>query len=100
MYSDIYYLIVVDNCHIVPTCPTSICLAFKINLQEPLLVKDFRESFGSGHDEAAELLGALALSAIECIGKSDCLYHNFEHTRPVTLVGREILRGRMLLGAG
>ena len=62
-----------------------------------LLVKDFRESFGSGHDEAAELLGALALSAIECIGKSDCLYHNFEHTMLVTLVGREILRGRMFL---
>src|SRR5208282_3536181 len=62
-----------------------------------LLVKDFRESFGSGHDESAELLGALALSAIECIGKSDCLYHNFEHTMLVTLVGREILRGRMQL---
>jgi hypothetical protein len=61
------------------------------------LVKDFRESFGCDHDETAELLGALALSAIECIGKSDCLYHNFEHTMLVTLVGREILRGRMVL---
>jgi hypothetical protein len=62
------------------------------------LVNDFRESFGSGHDEVAELLGALSRSAIECIAKSDCLYHNFEHTVLVTLVGREILRGRMLLG--
>ena len=61
------------------------------------LVNDFRESFGSGHDEVAELLGALSRSAIECIAKSDCLYHNFEHTMLVTLVGREILRGRMLL---
>ena len=61
------------------------------------LVNDFRESFGSGHDEVAELLGALSRSAIECIAKSDCLYHTFEHTMLVTLVGREILRGRMLL---
>ena len=55
------------------------------------------ESFGSGHDEVAELLGALSRSAIECIAKSDCLYHTFEHTMLVSLVSREILRGRMLL---
>ena len=61
-----------------------------------LLVEDFRETFGSRHDETAEILGALARSAIECIGKSDALYHNFEHTLQVTIVGREILRGRML----
>lgn len=62
-----------------------------------LLVNDFRESFGPGHDEAGEHLGALARSAIEYIGRSDALYHNFEHTMLVTLVGRDILRGRMLL---
>ena len=61
-----------------------------------LLVHDFRENFGSGQDETAEALGALARSAIERIGKSDALYHNFEHTMHVTMVGREILRGRML----
>ena len=61
-----------------------------------LLVEDFRETFGPRHDETAENLGALARSAIECIGRSDALYHNFEHTMQVTIVGREILRGRML----
>jgi hypothetical protein len=60
------------------------------------LVHDFREIFGSNHDEDAERLGALARSAIECIARSDALYHNFEHTMLVTLVGRDMLRGRTL----
>ena len=34
--------------------------------------------------------------ALECLGKSDALYHNVEHTLLVTLVGLDILRGRML----
>ena len=33
---------------------------------------------------------------IECLGRSDALYHNFEHTLLVTLVGRDIIRGRSL----
>jgi hypothetical protein len=60
------------------------------------LASDFREIFGSTHNEDAERLGALARSAIECIARSDALYHNFEHTMLVTLVGRDILRGRTL----
>src|SRR5262245_41651497 len=35
--------------------------------------------------------------AIDCIGSSDALYHNVEHTMLVTLVGYDILRGRQLL---
>src|SRR5450432_2438018 len=58
--------------------------------------KDFREVFGSGHDDVAERLGALARSTVECLGRSDALYHNLEHTVLVTLVGRDILRGRMM----
>src|SRR5260370_17458187 len=61
------------------------------------LTNDFREIFGSAHNEAAERLGALARITIECIGGSDALYHNFEHTVLVTIVGRDILRGRTLL---
>jgi hypothetical protein len=61
------------------------------------LTKDFRELFGSGqHDAVGERLGALARSTIECLGRSDALYHSLEHTVLVTLVGRDILRGRMM----
>jgi len=60
------------------------------------LAKDFREIFGSAHNAEAERLGALARITIECIGRSDALYHTFEHTMLVTIVGRDILRGRML----
>lgn len=60
------------------------------------LAKDFRRIFGPAHDELAERLGALARSTIECLGRSDALYHNFEHTLQVTMVGRDILQGLSL----
>jgi hypothetical protein len=44
-----------------------------------------------------ELVPSIARLALECIGNSDALYHNVEHTMLVTLVGRDILRGRALL---
>ena len=57
------------------------------------LAKDFRQIFGSTHDETAERLSSLARSALECLGRSDALYHNLEHTFLVTMVGRDILQG-------
>jgi hypothetical protein len=60
------------------------------------LSKDFRRIFGPAHDDLAERLGALARSTIECLGSSDALYHNFEHTLLVTMVGRDILQGLAL----
>jgi hypothetical protein len=57
------------------------------------LTKDFRRIFGSKHDDTAERLGSLARGTIECLGMSDALYHNFEHTLQVTMVGRDILQG-------
>lgn len=60
------------------------------------LTRDFRSLFGSAYDETAERLGALARATIECIGRSDALYHNFEHTYMVTMVGRDILHGYSL----
>jgi hypothetical protein len=57
------------------------------------IARDFREIFGSRHDELAERLGSLARVTIECIGRSDALYHNYEHTWLVTMVGRDILQG-------
>jgi predicted HD phosphohydrolase len=60
------------------------------------LTKDFRKIFGPTHDEIAERLGSLARSTIECIGRSDALYHNLEHTFLVTMVGRDLLQGLSL----
>ena len=60
------------------------------------LAKDFREIFGSTQNDEAERLGALARTTIECIARSDALYHTYEHTMLVSMVGRDILRGRTL----
>jgi hypothetical protein len=60
------------------------------------LASDFRETFGPTHDGLAERLGSLARTTIECIGRSDALYHNYEHTWLVTMVGRDILQGLMM----
>ncbi|WP_262029496.1 HD domain-containing protein [Microvirga sp. Mcv34] len=60
------------------------------------LADDFRRLFGSAHQDEAERLDGIARVALECLGKSDALYHNVEHTFLVTLVGRDILHGRML----
>jgi len=39
---------------------------------------------------------SVARIALECIGNSDALYHNVEHTMLVTLAGHDIMRGRAL----
>jgi hypothetical protein len=57
------------------------------------LTRDFREFFGPAQDDMAERLGSLARITIECIGQSDALYHNYEHTWLVTMAGRDILQG-------
>jgi hypothetical protein len=61
-----------------------------------LLAEDVRRLFGSAQHEHAERLDGLARIALECLGRSDALYHNLEHTLLVTLVGRDILHGRVL----
>ena len=53
--------------------------------------------FASTHAGLTELVPSIARLALECIGNSDALYHNVEHTMLVTLVGYDILRGRALL---
>jgi hypothetical protein len=60
------------------------------------LAKDIRQIFGSAQQDRAERLGSLAQSTIECLGRSDALYHNLEHTMLVTIAGRDILRGRIM----
>ncbi len=61
------------------------------------LTKDFRRIFGAACDsDYAERIGSAARSTIECLARSDALYHNYEHTLQVTMVGRDILHGMMV----
>jgi hypothetical protein len=60
------------------------------------LVSYMRRRFGSSHEHLVEMVPSIARIAIECIGNSDALYHNAEHTMLVTLAGHDILRGRAL----
>jgi hypothetical protein len=53
--------------------------------------------FGSTDAGLIDLVQSAARLAIDCIGNSDALYHNVEHTMLVTLVGYDILTGRRLL---
>jgi hypothetical protein len=61
------------------------------------LTRDFRRIFGAACDsDYAERIGSAARSTIECLARSDALYHNYEHTLQVTMVGRDILHGMMV----
>jgi hypothetical protein len=53
--------------------------------------------FGSTEAGLTELISWVSRLALECIGNSDALYHNCEHTMLVTLVGYDIMKGRSLL---
>src|SRR6478672_10164292 len=61
------------------------------------LASDMKDRFGSSHVRLAELVPFAARLALECIGNSDALYHDVEHTMLVTLAGHEIFKGRALL---
>ena len=61
------------------------------------LASETRGRFGSSHARLGEFLPYAAKLTLECIGNSDALYHNTEHTMLVTLAGHEILMGRQML---
>src|SRR3979409_835790 len=61
------------------------------------LASDMKDRFGSSPARLAELVPFAARLALECIGNSDALYHNVEHTMLVTLAGHDIFKGRALL---
>ena len=61
------------------------------------LASDMKDRFGSSHARLAERIPFAARLALECIGNSDALYHNVEHTMLVTLAGHDIFKGRALL---
>src|SRR5215470_5256227 len=53
--------------------------------------------FGPSQGELIEAIPSVARLSLECIGNSDALYHNVEHTMLVTLVGYDIMKGKALL---
>ena len=61
------------------------------------LTSDTRDRFGYSHARLAEVLPFAARLTLECIGNSDALYHNIEHSMFVTLAGHDIMMGRMML---
>jgi len=61
------------------------------------LFSQMDRKLGSTQSGLTELVSSVARLALECIGNSDALYHNVEHTMLVTLVGYDIMRGRALL---
>lgn len=62
---------------------------------EEFLGSYMRRRFGPSQG-LVDIVPAAARIALECIGNSDALYHNVEHTLLVTLTGHDILRGRAL----
>ena len=61
------------------------------------LAADMKDRFGVSHARLAEIIPFAARLALECIGNSDALYHDVEHTMLVTLAGHEIFKGRALV---
>lgn len=60
------------------------------------LAETYRHYYGDQEPRYATALDAGARLVLERISTSDALYHNAEHTIFVTLVGQDILRGRLL----
>src|SRR5271169_4313992 len=61
------------------------------------LATQLNSRFASTGVGLIELIPSVARLSLECIGNSDALYHNVEHTMLVTLVGYDIMKGRALL---
>jgi len=59
----------------------------------------YLQYFAHRKPEYATYMGGAARLMLERIGNSNALYHNVEHTMMVTLVGQQIIRGRLLAGA-
>ncbi len=75
--------------------PSSVAAsAFADNLSDLYL-----QHFSFRKPEYGAYIGGAARLVLERLGNSDALYHDAEHTMMVTLVGQQILRGRLLSGA-
>ena len=62
------------------------------------LETDFRAAYGPEHDEVAAAIAPIARPLLEKIATCNALYHNVFHTILVTLVGNDILKGRLAIG--
>jgi hypothetical protein len=60
------------------------------------LAELYLEHFSARKPEYAAFIGGAARLVLERLSNCDALYHNAEHTMMVTLVGQQILRGRLL----
>ncbi|MCR9114409.1 MAG: hypothetical protein NXH84_14125 [Rhodobacteraceae bacterium] len=60
------------------------------------LAETYLEYFAGRAPEHAAYIKGSAKLVLERLSNSDALYHNAEHTMMVTLVGQQILRGRLL----
>ena len=67
------------------------------NALSAFLAEDMKDRFGMSFGNLAEIIPFAAQLSLECLGNSDALYHNVEHTMLVTLAGHDIFRGRALL---
>jgi hypothetical protein len=56
----------------------------------------YLQYFSNRRPEYATYMGGASRLVLERIGNSSALYHNIEHTLMVTLVGQQIIRGRLL----
>jgi hypothetical protein len=61
------------------------------------LASHMNRRFGLSQARLTELVPSAARLALECIGNSDALYHDVEHTMLVTLAGHDIMMGKALL---
>lgn len=61
-----------------------------------LLAETYLQYFSGRNPEYAAYLSGAARLVLERLGNTDALYHNAEHTMMVTLVGQQIIRGRLL----
>ena len=59
----------------------------------------YLQHFAARKPEYADFIGGGARLVLERLGNSDALYHNAEHTIMVTLVGQQIIRGRLFMEA-
>ena len=50
------------------------------------LAADMKDRFGRSHARLAEIIPFAAQLTLECIGNSDALYHNVEHTMLLSLI--------------
>ena len=72
--------------------PSSVVIeAFLVELKS-----QYFNSFGDNPDDMQQIAAA-ARNALEIIANSDAPYHDMNHTIMVTMVGTEILRGKLLI---